>query len=142
MSIIETDPSLALQAAEVARLKADTELDTLGLGDRVFDSIPQNAAFPYIKIGEHVVSPDDSPCGSSTEILSTVRVYSRKPGRVECKRFAERLRFRLTKESGFAVTGYRIVLGYCDGYTIEEHSDGLTHQAILEFRYRLEPVGP
>jgi hypothetical protein len=142
MSIVETDPSLALQGAELARLQADTVLDGLGLGDRVFDHVPQNSAFPYIKIGEHVVTPDDVGCGSVTEIISTVRVYSRKPGRVECKRFAERLRFRLTKESGFEVAGYRMVLGYCDGYTIEQHTDGLTHQAILEFRYRLEPVGP
>lgn len=142
MSIIETDPSLALQGAMVTALKANAALDALGLGDRVFDSVNQGTQFPYIKVGEDVVAPLDSECGSDTELISTVRVYSRKPGRVECKRFAEVLRFALTKQAGFTVTGFRVVLGYLESYRIEEHTDGLTHQAILEFRYRLEPVTP
>lgn len=140
MAITETDPSLALQAAMVATLKADSALAALGLGQRVLDRIPANTPFPYIKIGEDIVTPNDTACGSDSELISTVRVYSRAPGRVECKRYAERLRFLLTKEGGLTVTGFRVVLGYCDGYRIEEHSDGLTHQAIIEFRYRIQPV--
>lgn len=142
MSIVETDPSLALQGAMVTALKANAALDALGLGDRVFDSVQQNAAFPYIVVGEDLVLPNDSECGSDSEVISTVRVYSRKPGRVECKRFAEVLRFALTKQAGFSVTGYRMVLGYCEDARTERHSDGLTTQAIVEFRYRLQPVTP
>lgn len=140
MSIIETDPSLELQKAMVAALKADSALDALGLGDRVYDAVPSPATFPFVKVGEDRVNALDTSCGSDSEILSTVRVFSRAVGRVEAKRFAERIRFLLTDEAGFAVTGYRVVVGYCEGYTIEEHTDGRTHQAILEFRFRLIPA--
>lgn len=142
MSITQTDPSLALQGAMVTALKANADLDALGLGDRVFDRVEPGAVFPYIKVGEDVVAPLDRDCGSDTELFSTVRVFSRKPGRVECKRFAEVLRFALTKQADFTVPGYRVVIGYCEGYRIEEHTDGLTHQAIVDFRFRLLPVTP
>lgn len=143
MSIIETDPSLALQAAQRAALIADAGLIALGISSRVYDRPPPGAVFPYVKIGEDVVFPQDSDCGSDTILESMVRVFSRSPaGRVECKRFAERIRFLLTLDAGFAVTGYRVTVGHCESYRIEEHTDGLTTSAIIEFRYRLIPVAP
>lgn len=142
MSIIEADPSLALQGAMYSALTADAALSALGLGGRVYDNVPATAVFPFVKIGEDVVNVFDDVCGSDTEILSTVRVFSRAVGRIEAKRFAERIRFLLTEQAGFSVAGFRVVIGYCDGYQIEAHTDGRTHQAIIEFRYRLIPVEP
>lgn len=137
--MIELDPSLALQGALVAVIAADPTLAALGLGGRVRDSVEPETLFPFIKVGEDLVSPLDSDCGSETLILSTVRAYTRTPGRVQAKRFAERLRFLLTKEAGFAVPGYRMTVGYCDSYAIREHADGRTHHAEINFTYRLEP---
>lgn len=142
MSIIETDPSLALQAAHKAALEADATLAALGLGGRVRDRVEDETPFPYIKIGEDLVTPLDSECGSETVILSTVRAYTRTPGRVMAKRFAERIRFLLTKQAGFSVTGYRMTLGHCDDYAVREHADGITCHAEINFTYRLEPVSP
>lgn len=139
--IAEIDPSLALQKAMVARLKADTKLAALGIDGRVYDAVPPKVAFPYIQVGEDLVNTFDGDCTSDTEILSTVRVFSRKLGRVEAKQIAERIRFILTWDSGFEVDDFLMVLGHCEGYQIERHADGLTHQAIIEFRYRLLPLG-
>lgn len=140
--IIETDPSLALQKAQLDALAADSDLAALSLGARIFDRVPDGSAFPYVTIGDDLVSPLDTVCGSSTEILSTVRAYSRAVGKVEAKRLAARIRFILTKEAGLAVPGFRMLAGYCEGYRINQHTDGLTHHAEINFRYRLNPVAP
>lgn len=142
MSIIEADPSLELQKAMRARILADADIVALGIGSRVYDAVPPQVAFPFIQIGEDRVNVWDGDCTSDTELISTVRVFSRQLGRVECKRLAERLRFILTEASGFTVDGFNLVLGHCEGYQIERHEDGLTHQAIIEFRFRLTPVEP
>lgn len=141
MSITETDPSLALQAAQKTALEADATLAALGLGGRVRDRVEDDTPFPFIKIGEDLVMPLDDECGSETIIFSTVRVYTRSPGRVMAKRFAERIRFLLTKQAGFAVDDYRMTIGYCEEYAVREHTDGITCHAELNFRYRLEPKG-
>lgn len=139
--IAEIDPSLALQKAMVARLKADAKLAALDIGGRVYDAVPPKVTFPFIQVGEDLVNVYDGECTSDTEILSTVRVFSRNLGRVEAKQIAERIRFILTWDSGFEVDDFLMVLGHCEGYQIERHADGLTHQAIIEFRYRLLPLG-
>ena len=144
MSMIETDPCHALQSAMYATLTADAGLQAIPASGvvKIFDRV-SSEIFPFIRIGEDRAVPNDSECGSSTDVYSTVRVYSRAIGKIEAKKIAARVRFLLTKEStsGFAVTGYRMPIGFCEGYSLEEHEDGLTTQAIIEFRYKLNPTG-
>jgi hypothetical protein len=142
MSIIETDPSLALQAAQFAALDGDADLLAIAAAWKIYDRVPDGAAFPFGTVGDDLVSPTDTVCGSSTEIVSTVRAYSRAVGKVEAKRLAARIRFMLTKEAGLTVPGFRMLAGHCEGYRIIQHTDGLTHHAEMNFRYRLNPVAP
>lgn len=138
--ISQTDPCLALQGAMVAALRADAALQALSTnGVRIVDRV-DTETFPYIRVGEDRVDVYDTTCGSSAVIWSTVRVYSRAPGKPEAKRIAARLRFLLTKQGGFLVDGWRVTLGHCEGYSFEDHDDGLTTQAIVDFKYRIDPV--
>lgn len=148
MSIVEADPSLAIQAAHVAALKGDAALQTIfGATPTVFDRVSENI-YPFIRVGEDKILPEDNEdCGSTTDVFSTVRVYSQEVGKVQAKRIAGRVRFLLTKSNPTLVSalldeGFRFVYGYCSSIDYDEHADGLTTQAIVEFNYRIEPVAP
>lgn len=147
MSIVEADPSLAIQAAMVAALRADATLTTIFGGEpTVYDNVSAET-YPFIRVGEDKIAPDDMECGSSTEIFSTVRVYSQAVGKVEAKTIAGRVRFVLTKrnsafDAALEAEGFRFVYGHCQSIDYEEHADGRTTQAMVDFNYRIEPVGP
>lgn len=75
------DPSLALQGAVNRRLRAAVA----GIGARVFDDVPQDAAFPYVELGEFQTVDDGAQCHDGFELFATLHVWSRRPGQVECK---------------------------------------------------------
>ena len=136
----ETDPAVALQAAMFAACTNSAALQAIAGGVRVFDRVSVSV-FPFVRIGEDLVSPDDSACGSVSEVFSTVRAYSRRPGLVEVKQIAAVLQDLLDMRTGdLDVDGFRLVVGNCEGVSFERHADGLTTQAIVNFRYRLAPV--
>ena len=138
--IDETDPAVALQAAMFAACTNSAALQAIAGGVRVFDRVSVSV-FPFVRIGEDLVSPDDSACGSVSEVFSTVRAYSRRPGLVEVKQIAAVLQDLLDMRTGdLDVDGFRLVVGNCEGVSFERHADGLTTQAIVNFRYRLAPV--
>lgn len=136
MSIIERDPSLALQKAINSALKVDAVI--LAQGARVFDRVDVEH-YPRIVIGEDRCDPDDTDCYSATDVFSTVRVYTNTVGKVQAKELAERVRFLLTKPSGFTVEGFQMVWGHCTSAKIQKHEDALIHQIPIEFSYRFIP---
>jgi hypothetical protein len=139
--IDERDPAVALQAAMFTACSGSAALQAVAAGGvRIFDRVSASV-FPFVRIGEDMVDADDSACGSVSEVFSTVRAYSRRPGLVEVKRLAAVLQDLLDMRTGsLEVDGFRVVVGYCDGISFERHADGLTTQAVVNFRYRLAPV--
>ena len=47
----------------------------------VYDDVPQNAAFPYIVIGEDTSIPFDDDCNTGAESTITIHVWSIYSGR-------------------------------------------------------------
>lgn len=137
--IIELDPLVALQRAMYTRLSADTILSALGV--KIFDRVSQ-AHYPRIVIGEDRESPNDTECQSVADVYSTVRVYSDAVGKIEAKNVSARVRFLLTRASGFTVEGFQLSVGHCTNLDIEPHEDELITQAIIDFKYRLSAVQP
>lgn len=139
------DPSLELQAAMLAALRADTGLRALFKGwPRVIDD-DSDADFPYIRIGEDQALPLDRETPgcivSSTEVYSVVRIYSRAPGQQEWKRIAARVRFVLSDPACLALSGFCIVSARCEGVDAIPHGDSHnTKQARCLFRYLINPT--
>ena len=75
-----TDVASAMIAAQEAALRASATLATaMGGTARIYTSVPTNAPFPYIILGDDQVLGDDDECTEANEIFSTVNVWS-KPG--------------------------------------------------------------
>lgn len=138
MTLITSDPLVELQKAMLSTLAGDSTLQAMAFAAskvQVFDRV-SDAVFPYIVIGEDREAPDDITCASITDIDATVRIYSREVGKLEAKTIAGRVRWLLDRGQGFAIPGFELIAGFCEGINVHSHQDGLTTQAELNFTYR------
>jgi hypothetical protein len=128
-----TSPSWVLQQAVYAALSADSTVTSL-CGGRVFDAVPERAAFPYIVIGEA-----EEAGAAPVEHRLTLHLWSRGGGCREIKLIANAVRTRL---DGAALTLAGHVLIDLAFLTADYHrqSDGETYRGTLNFRAVTEPV--
>jgi hypothetical protein len=82
---------LAVQTALYELWTADPAVQAL-VGDRVFDAVPGDAAYPHVEIGETQALDEDVGCGPRLEIFVTVHVWSQATGFVETKKIMDALR--------------------------------------------------
>ena len=138
MTIPLDEPSLALQAAIVATLKADGALALL-IGERVYDRVPPPVAlataptFPYVTVGDDQVSGAHAEClEGSTEVFATLHAWSRAVGKGEAKRIAGAV-VRALNYADLTLENYRLVLIEHDSTRHLDDPDGLTSHSVVTF---------
>lgn len=131
-----SDPSYALQVAQVAALKADTALQALiGNPPRVYDRVTADAVFPYVQVGGdgQVLEDDAEDCADGSEVYTRTHVWSRATGFPEAKKIAAEVR-RVLKAAlpldGFTISVFQFVQS-----TPLRDPDGQTLHVIVEHRY-------
>lgn len=137
-----SDPSLMMQIAIVAALKADAGVqavvnpDGKVIGMGVYDNVTPTAKCPYISIGPSDVVGFDAECITGGDVTMQVDVWSRLPGFLECKQLAGLVRNALHH---FAAT--------VDGVSFEieasfthymRDTDGLTSHAAISFKSSID----
>lgn len=142
-----TSPETALQRAMIAAAKASAEVAAL-VGTGVYDLPPQDAAFPFLSLGEVQTLPDDAEClAGAVEIYVTWHGWCRSPGkggkpapRPEANALAGALRAALAgvdldlgAEWALAVMSHRDTRIYIE-------ADGVTAHAVITFRALVDPV--
>lgn len=127
-----TEPSLALQGAVIARLKADADVAAL-VGARIYDHAPPNAAFPYISLGPDQVIDDSTDCHDDVEVFTTFDIWSRANGRVEAKRIAHAVRQSLNG-ADFTLSDNAMVMIEHRTTRVMTDPDGITTHAVIDFR--------
>jgi Protein of unknown function (DUF3168) len=126
-----SDPSLPLQAAIVAQLKAGGGI--AGVGDRVFDEPKPTSQFPYIVVGDMQVEGDDSDCADASVVFSQVHVWSRAKDFIECKTIAAAARDRLKAVP--ALAGFIVTVAAFEQARVMRDPDGITRHGVVEHRY-------
>ena len=125
-------PDIALQAALVSRLRADTDLAAL-VASRVYDQPPQKVAFPYVRIGDMDLSADRIGCFTDDDVTFSIECHS-KPvaGRVEAKRIAFAVR-QCLDDADLTLTGFSV--DWCDYLTqsVTRGKDGKSYIAVVAF---------
>lgn len=125
-----SDASLALQGAINVRLRAEVA----AVGERVFDAVPADVAFPYIEIGEFQTLDDGAQCHDGQELFATLHVWSRAVGQVECKTIAGAARGALHEaELDLGAAFQFLEIAHQDTRYLKDE-DGLTSHAVLTFR--------
>ena len=135
------DPQLPLQAAIVAAVKADAELDTLIAG-RIFDRVPVNVdgipqgPLPYLSFGSADTTDEGTACVRPSDCFIDLNGWSREVGYPEVKRIGARAAALLNTK--LAVAGFEVVTHRVERLSYQREQDGLTSRALLRLRYGLK----
>jgi hypothetical protein len=133
------DPSLPIQKAIVTTLKADPGVATaMGGAARVYDRVPDNAAFPYIQVGDSQTLDDKAEGVPGADNAETVHIWSRAVGKVEAKRIAAAVAVAL--DADLSVDGFYLNEWSPERVQHLEGGDGLTSHSVMVFRYLTEPA--
>ncbi|KAB2706476.1 DUF3168 domain-containing protein [Brucella lupini] len=126
-----TSPSLELQRALYDRLKADPALSEI-IGGRVYDIVPEGAAFPYVSFGPFDELSDDAQCITGFEISIQLDVWSRSVGFPECRQVGDLVR-RAVLGATIELPDNRLVsINHRQTMTMRD-PDGLTSHGIINF---------
>lgn len=129
-------PSLELQGAVVARLKAYPGLAAL-VEARVFDRVPEKAELPYLSWGPEQAISDDAEGITGFDVTIQIDAWSRKVGLPEVKRIAEQVRLALTEQELALDDNALVLLEHRQTRMLPE-PDGLTSHAAIEFAAFIE----
>lgn len=130
------NPELELQGEIVKRLKADPVVAALVNG-RVYDSVPQSAAFPYVSLGPCQTIDARADCITGYEIFQQLDAWSRAVGYPEVKKIQDAVRFALDDAPIDLPTNGLVFIEYEDANTTRD-PDGLTSHSVMSFRASVE----
>lgn len=141
-----SDPALAIQNAMETALRASAALKTaMGLANvRLYKvTAPAAAPFPYLIIGQDQIIDDSTECAESSEVYTTVHVYTRddadpEASRDQAKSIAGVVRTIIKALSG--VTGFVVVLSEFESTRHLTDPDGKTCHAVVTHRLLLDPA--
>jgi len=133
-----SDPSLAVQKAVVARLKAFSGLTAI-VDQRIYDRVPEAVTFPFVQLGYFQTIDGSADCVDASEIFIDIQVWSRAVGQVETKQIASQVRSALHEWAPVLDDPYAAV-----GNVEHENTrlfgdgDGLTTRAVVSFKLQAE----
>ena len=133
-----SDPSLELQASVVAALKTSGALPA-GVGGRVYDRVPEAAAFPYVSLGPCQVLPDKAGCIDGAEVMLQIDAWSRAVGFPEVKGIAKAIVAKLDDQP-LSIEDHDVVVFEHQETRYLRDPDGLTQHAALTFRAVTTPT--
>lgn len=130
------DADLELQGLIISTLKADAGVAAL-VGQRVYDSVPLNAQFPYVSFGPSDSLEDDADCITGLNISQQLDAWSRAVGFPEVKRISDAVRAAL-HDKDFALSVNALVFFEHRQTRTFRDPDGLTNHAALSFEASVE----
>jgi hypothetical protein len=134
-----------LQEAVYNRLVAYSDLTALlatwpsGTTPAIYDHVPQEAAHPYVAIGDDASAEFDTDTSTGADTTLTIHVWSRYRGRMETKEIQREL-YNALHRHDLSVSGAHTVTcewEYADS-VVEE--DGLTRHGVTRFRLLTEDL--
>ncbi|MEU5950325.1 DUF3168 domain-containing protein [Micromonospora sp. NPDC047465] len=106
---VSRSPLHAVQMALYRRLKDDPALTALATGG-VWDEVPEGTPYPYIRIGDHLSTPDNDHGGFGREVTVTIHVWTKARGNSQGQGIAGRIGELLDhRPRDLAVVGHRVV---------------------------------
>lgn len=125
----------SLQKAVYQALTGNTGFMALVTG--IYDRPPQETVFPYVTIGEAVISDWSSATTSGTEQVISIHAWSREGGRKQAVSIMEKI-YATLHDANFSVEGHTLVMIRFAGSSVTLENDGFTYQGQMKFRAYLE----
>lgn len=127
----------ALQAALIARLRADDAVDAL-VGGRVWDGEPARRVFPYVSVSRVQSRPVQADGGGMEQVL-TLTGHSRFEGLEEARAISAAIRAALD-EAELAPEGVRVVNPRVTFADVFGSADGRRSHAVVRVRAVTEEI--
>jgi hypothetical protein len=122
--------SFDLQTAIFSLLSGDSTLDGLVGNNKIFDNVPQDTAYPYVRIGLESASDVGTKTLDGNVHRVDIEVWSQYRGQKEIKQIMERL-YNLFNNSSISVTGCDSVMSYVVNTATIVETDNLTRHGII-----------
>lgn len=124
-----------LQAALVAALKGSAAVTAL-VGGRVFDHVPEDAAYPYLVIGEALEEPDNTHDSFGRRLDEAVHVWDRVDGFARPMDIVAAIVALLDHQrTALTVAGHRVVsIRFLDARTLRDADPRIRHVPV---RFRI-----
>jgi len=126
-------PFLPLHKAIRDRIKSATSRE-------VYDNVPENAAMPYIAMGEMEGRDWSDKFIPGQDVTSTIHVWSAYPGRKEAAQIIDEIISALTSSPLTLEGGFRAVVQALDLAEIIVDIDGITRHGVIRFKHKIEEV--
>ena len=127
-----TDFAVTLQTTVYNALLASNPLTTKLGGNNIYDFVPENTAFPYVKIGDQTMVDDGTKTKKGTDFTLMIHTFSRYRGSKEIKEIMS-LVYDVLHESSLSVSGAMNNMTFEFSDIIKEN-DGLTTHGVQRFR--------
>lgn len=128
-----------LQKAVYAALIANAQLTTLLGAERIYDSPPQAAAFPYIVIDQMQIRDWRTGTEKGFEHILMLHIWSRCDGKREVYDIADAMRAVLD-DAEMTLDAHRLVSFTHQYSDLKRDEDGKTFHGIMRFRALTEPL--
>ncbi len=129
----------ALRAAIHDALVADAVLTNLLGGPKIYDEVPQAAAFPYVTLGEARISDWSTATDAGEEHQLTLHAWSRQGGHREAHMIAGAL-LQALDDAPLTLSDHRLVNLRFALADVRREADGRTYRALVRFRAVTEPA--
>lgn len=131
------DFTLPLRATLLSLFTADAPLTVL-IGTRVYDAVPQETAFPYIRLGDQIITDYGDKSEPGQQFVETFHIFDRSPanrGQKSVNQIQARL-YLLLHEKQIAVSGGQAYLVRFEDQRVLT-DDGLMWHGTSSYRFLL-----
>ena len=115
----------AQQRKNIFNLKDEKNFD-----NKIFDNVPQDTAYPYVRIGLETASDVGTKSLDGNVHRVDIEVWSQYRGQKEIKEIMERL-YNIFNNSTISVTGADSVMSYVVNTATIVEADNLTRHGII-----------
>lgn len=108
----------------------------------VYDDVPQSnnsSNFPYVTIGEDILTAIDTDTELMQRVSITIHVWSREPGRKECKEIQGEIYTSLNR-ANLTAAGYNFITITGEDSTSFYDADGFTRHGVQTFNLLIEEL--
>jgi len=133
------DPSLELQKAIVARLKADAAVNAIIAG-RIYDAVPDGALKPYVSFGAFQMLPEHGDCLDGGEAFVTLDAWAVGPQTVQVKSLGAAVAKALDRAPLTLDAPQRLVEMSIEQTQYMRDPDGLTAHGVITVHAWTEPT--
>lgn len=110
-------------------------------GGRIFDQVPEGAAFPYVTLGDEQLLDAGNSCDDGWEVFSDIHIWSRprSGSKAEAKDLAAAV-IQRTVNGPLVVAGFTVVSARLETQRSFRDPDGKTEHTVVTVRHILNPA--